>query len=118
MSLASGNPEEAAGKTLARCQAICAAKKYIQEGRTFVVDLDLEKFFDHVQHDVLSNILLDELDRELEERGHAFCRYADDSNIYVRSQAAGERVLQSVARFLETRLKLKVNRESAGIGVA
>lgn len=145
-------------------QAILAAKKYIQEGRTFVVDLDLEKFFDRVQHDVLmarvarkvgdkrvlrlirrylqaglmkdglveprregtpqggplspllSNILLDELDRELEKRGHAFCRYADDSNIYVRSQAAGERVMQSVTRFLEERLKLKVNREKSAVG--
>ena len=145
-------------------QAILSAKKYIQEGRTFVVDLDLEKFFDRVQHDVLmakvarkvgdkrvlrlirrylqaglmkdglveprregtpqggplspllSNILLDELDRELTKRGHAFCRYADDSNIYVRSQAAGERVMQSVTRFLEERLKLKVNREKSAVG--
>jgi RNA-directed DNA polymerase len=145
-------------------QAILAAKKYIQEGRTFVVDLDLEKFFDRVQHDVLmarvarkvedkralrlirrylqaglmkdglvgprregtpqggplspllSNILLDELDRELEKRGHAFCRYADDSNIYVRSKAAGERVMASVTRFLEERLKLKVNREKSAVG--
>lgn len=145
-------------------QAILAAKKYIQEGRTFVVDLDLEAFFDRVQHDVLmarvarkvgdkrvlrlirrflqagmmkgglvetrregtpqggplspllSNILLDELDRELEKRGHAFCRYADDSNIYVRSKAAGERVMTSVCRFLEERLKLKVNREKSAVG--
>ena len=144
-------------------QAILAAQKYIQSGRTFVVDLDLETFFDRVQHDVLmakvagkvgdkrvlrlirrylqaglmkdglvearregtpqggplspllSNILLDELDRELEKRGHAFCRYADDSNIYVRSKAAGERVMASMARFLEERLKLKVNREKSAV---
>ncbi|MDQ3003668.1 MAG: group II intron reverse transcriptase/maturase [Fibrobacterota bacterium] len=150
-------------------QAVLAAQKYIQEGRTFVVDLDLEKFFDRVQHDVLmakvarkvgdkrvlrlirrylqaglmkdggppygglvearregtpqggpispllSNILLDEFDRELEKRGHAFCRYADDSNIYVRSKAAGERVMASVTRFLEERLKLRVNREKSAV---
>lgn len=145
-------------------QAVLKAKEYIQQGRTFVVDLDLEKFFDRVQHDVLmsrvarrvedkrvlrlirrylqaglmkgglveqrregtpqggplspvlSNILLDELDKELEKRGHAFCRYADDSNIYVRSLAAGERVMASVTRFLETKLKLKVNREKSAVG--
>jgi RNA-directed DNA polymerase len=65
---------------------------------------------------LLSNILLDELDKELEKRGHKFCRYADDCNIYVRSQAAGERVMQSVSRFLEKRLKLKVNREKSAVG--
>jgi RNA-directed DNA polymerase len=151
-------------------QAVLKAKKYIQQGRTVVVDLDLEKFFDRVQHDVLmsrvvrrvedkrvlklirrylqaglmkaggppygglaeprregtpqggplspllSNILLDELDKELEKRGHAFCRYADDSNIYVRSFAAGERVMASVSRFLEETLKLKVNREKSAVG--
>lgn len=144
--------------------AVLRAKEYIQAGRTFVVDLDLEKFFDSVQHDVLmarvarkvedkralrlirrylqaglmrdglaeprregtpqggplspllSNILLDELDKELEKRGHAFCRYADDSNIYVRSKAAGERVMVSVTRYLEGRLKLKVNREKSAVG--
>ena len=58
---------------------------------------------------LLSNILLTELDRELERRGHAFCRYADDCNIYVRSMAAGERVMASISRFLARRLKLKVN---------
>ena len=145
-------------------QALQKAKEYIQEGSIFVVDLDVEKFFDRVQHDVLmarvarrledkrvlrlirrylqaglmrdglvearregtpqggplspllSNILLDELDKELEKRGHKFCRYADDCNIYVRSQAAGERVMQSVSRFLEKRLKLKVNREKSAVG--
>ena len=138
-------------------QAVLAAKTYMREGRAFVVDIDLEKFFDRVNHDVLmarvarkvgdkrvlrlirrylqagmmkdglvearregtpqggplspllSNILLDELDKELERRGHAFCRYADDCNIYVRSKAAGERVLASVTSSWNERLKLKVN---------
>lgn len=138
-------------------QAVQAARQYAAEGRRFVVDMDLEKFFDRVNHDILmakvakkigdervlklirryleagmmakgvvsprtqgtpqggplspllSNILLTELDRELERRGHAFCRYADDCNIYVRSQAAGERVLASLTRFLSERLKLAVN---------
>ena len=65
---------------------------------------------------LLSNILLDELDKELEKRGLAVCRYADDSNIYVRSQAAGKRVMASMSRFLETKLKLKVNREKSAVG--
>jgi RNA-directed DNA polymerase len=138
-------------------QAVKAAKQYVAEGRRFVVDMDLEKFFDRVNHDLLmeklskkigdrrvlrlirryleagmmaegivsprtegtpqggplspllSNILLTELDRELERRGHAFCRYADDCNIYVRSQQAGERVMASIARFLADTLKLTVN---------
>src|SRR5438445_2959290 len=63
---------------------------------------------------LLSNILLDELDKELERRGHKFCRYADDCNIYVRSQRAGERVLQSVKKFLEKHLKLKINEAKSG----
>jgi len=142
-------------------QAILAAREYAAEGRRWVVDLDLEKFFDRVNHDVLmsrlsrrisdkrvlglirrylqagmmtdgvvsqraegtpqggplspllSNILLDELDKELERRGHKFCRYADDCNIYVRSKAAGERVMKSVTEFLSKRLRLKVNAEKA-----
>jgi RNA-directed DNA polymerase len=138
-------------------QALAQASRYVSEGRMIVVDLDLEKFFDRVNHDILmsriarrvddkrvlkiirrfleagllqhgvcvardegtpqggplspllANLLLDDLDRELERRGHKFCRYADDCNIYVRSQAAGERVLASVAKFLAERLKLRVN---------
>jgi RNA-directed DNA polymerase len=138
-------------------QAIKAAQRYVAEGRRVVVDLDLEKFFDRVNHDLLmgklaqeiddrrvlqlirryleagmmadgiisprtegtpqggplspllSNILLTDLDRELERRGHAFCRYADDCNIYVGSQRTGERVLASLTRFLTQRLKVKVN---------
>ena len=138
-------------------QAVKAAKKYVADGRRLVVDMDLEKFFDRVNHDLLmaqlsnkigdgrvlclirryleagmmadgivsprtqgtpqggplspllSNILLTELDRELERRGHAFCRYADDCNIYVRSQRAGERVMASLTRFLADTLKLTVN---------
>ncbi|MDR3077223.1 MAG: group II intron reverse transcriptase/maturase [Planctomycetota bacterium] len=143
--------------------ALKAGASYAREGRFMVVDLDLEKFFDRVNHDVLmsriarrvsdkrvlrlirrflnaglmlngvrvrreegtpqggplspllANILLDDLDRELERRGHKFCRYADDVNIYVRSRKSGERVMASVARFLETRLKLKVNREKSAV---
>ena len=138
-------------------QAVLKARQYVAEGKRWVVDLDLEKFFDRVNHDVLmarvarkvkdkrvlrlirrylqagimdgglvepsregtpqggplspllSNILLDELDKELERRGHAFCRYADDCNIYVASQRAGERVMESVRQFLEKRLRLKLN---------
>jgi RNA-directed DNA polymerase len=138
-------------------QAVRQARDYVQAGRKWVVDLDLERFFDTVQHDILlarlarripdkrllrllrrflqagvlyqgvvmeryegtpqggplspllANILLDDLDRELTRRGHAFCRYADDCNIYVRSAAAGARVMASVVRFLEQKLRLKVN---------
>jgi RNA-directed DNA polymerase len=137
--------------------AVLAARAHMTEGRRFVVDLDLEKFFDRVNHDVLmarvarrvkdkrvqrlirrylqaglmtggvttvrgegtpqggplspllSNILLDDLDKELERRGHAFCRYADDCNIYVRTRRAGERVMASITRFLVERLRLRVN---------
>lgn len=144
-------------------QAVKAAKQYVAEGRRVVVDLDLEKFFDRVNHDLLmaklakkvedgrvlklirryleagmmaegvvsprtqgtpqggplspllSNILLTELDRELERRGHAFCRYADDCNIYVRSWAAGERVLAGISQFLTERLKLTVNEAKSAV---
>jgi len=143
--------------------ALRAAQRYAEAGYRFVVDLDLEKFFDRVNHDVLmarvgrrvedkrllrllrrylesgvmvggviqereegtpqggplspllSNILLDDLDKELERRGHHFCRYADDCNIYVRSKAAGERVMGSISRFLEKRLRLKVSREKSAV---
>jgi RNA-directed DNA polymerase len=144
-------------------QAVLKAREYVQAGNRWVVDLDLEKFFDRVNHDVLmsrvarkvkdkrvlrlirgylqagildgglvepsregtpqggplspllSNILLDELDKELQRRGHLFCRYADDCNIYVASQRAGERVKESVTAFLAKRLKLKVNEEKSAV---
>jgi RNA-directed DNA polymerase len=144
--------------------ALRQASQYVAEGRNIVVDLDLEKFFDRVQHDVLmarvsrrvrdkrvlaligrflragmmqngvcvrreegtpqggplspllANILLDDLDKELEKRGHRFCRYADDCNIYVKSDAAGQRVMASVTEFLEQKLKLKVNRQKSAVG--
>lgn len=144
-------------------QAVAAAQAYIAEGRTWVVDLDLEKFFDRVHHDrlmarlasrvtdkrllrllraylnagmmenglmrptpegtpqggplspLLSNIVLDELDHELERRGHAFVRYADDCNIYVRSEKAGHRVMKSVSDFITRRLKLKVNESKSAV---
>ena len=144
-------------------QAVKAAQRYVAEGRRVVVDMDLEKFFDRVNHDILmaklakkigdrrvlklirryleagmmaegvvsprtqgtpqggplspllSNILLTELDRELERWGHAFCRYADDCNIYVRSQAAGERVLAGISQFLSERLKLTVNEAKSAV---
>jgi group II intron reverse transcriptase/maturase len=144
-------------------QAVKAARQYVAEGRRVVVDMDLEKFFDRVNHDLLmeklskkigdgrvlrlirryleagmmaegivsprtegtpqggplspllSNILLTELDQELERRGHAFCRYADDCNIYVRSQQAGERVMASITRFLADTLKLTVNAAKSAV---
>jgi len=145
-------------------QAVLQAQTYIREGYSWVVDLDLEKFFDRVNHDVLlnrvrarvrdsrvvklihrflkagvftlegvveptvegtpqgsplspllANLLLDDLDKELERRGHRFVRYADDGNIYVRSRRAGERVKASVTRFLERRLKLKVNEAKSAV---
>jgi len=143
--------------------AIKAAQGYIREGYTWVVDVDLDKFFDRVNHDklmarvarvvkdkrvlrlirkylesgvmvngvvmeseegtpqggplspLLSNIMLDDLDHELERRGHKFVRYADDCNIYVKSPRAGERVLESVRRFLEQKLKLKVNEKKSKV---
>ncbi len=145
-------------------QAIAKAQEYINAGYGIVVDIDLEKFFDRVNHDVLmsrvgrrvadkrvlklirgylnsgvlengmvsateegtpqggplspllSNLLLDELDKELEQRGHRFVRYADDCNIYVRSERAGERVLAGTKRFLERRLRLKVNEQKSAVG--
>jgi RNA-directed DNA polymerase len=144
-------------------QAVQRARSYIAAGYRWVVDVDLEKFFDRVNHDVLmarvarrvkdkrvlllirrylqagmmeggvvspraegtpqggplspllSNILLDEWDRELERRGHHFVRYADDCNVYVRSKAAGERVLASLERWLAQRLRLRVNRDKSGV---
>lgn len=144
-------------------QALLKAKEYVAEGRTIVVDIDLEKFSDKVNHDILmarlgrwvgdkrmlkiigrflraglmhngvcvsreegtpqggplspllANLLLDDLDKELEKRGHKFCRYADDCNIYVQSKAAGERVLTGITCFLEKKLKLRVNREKSAV---
>jgi RNA-directed DNA polymerase len=144
-------------------QAVAQAQQYIAEGHGWCVDLDLEKFFDKVNHDklmgqiakrvedkrllkliraflkagvmengmfspsvegtpqggplspLLSNLVLDELDRELERRGHRFVRYADDSNIYVRSERAGQRVMESVTRFITQRLKLKVNETKSAV---
>jgi RNA-directed DNA polymerase len=144
-------------------QAVKAAQAYIQSGKRWVVDMDLEKFFDRVNHDVLmarvarqvkdrrmlklircylesgimqhglveprsegtpqggplspllSNILLDDLDKELEKRGHRFCRYAEDCNIYVGSRRAGERVMESLTRFLRGQLKLTVNPKKSAV---
>jgi group II intron reverse transcriptase/maturase len=146
-------------------QAVTAARRFVQEGRRFVVDVDLEKFFDRVNHDVLmsklaerirdrrvlglirrcldagvmvngvvverqegtpqggplspllANVLLDEVDKELERRGHAFVRYADDVNVYVRSRRAGERVMEQLRR-LFTRLRLRVNDEKSAVDLA
>ena len=143
--------------------ALRQAQKYVADGGVIVVDVDLEKFFDRVNHDILmarlarraadrrllriirrfleaglmqdgvcvarhegtpqggplspllANLLLDDLDKELERRGHCFCRYADDCNIYVRSKAAGERVLASLTRFLEGVLRLRVNRDKSAV---
>lgn len=143
--------------------AIAEAQQYIAEGYTWVVDIDLEKFFDRVHHDrlmsqlarriedkrllklirsflgagvligglisptdegtpqggplspFLSNVVLDELDRELEARGHRFVRYADDCNIYVKTERAGQRVMDSVSRFITTQLRLKVNATKSAI---
>ena len=145
-------------------QAVARSQQYIAAGYGWVVDLDLEKFFDRVNHDklmgrmaqrirdkrllkliraflnagvmdnglvsptvegtpqggplspLLSNIVLDELDRELERRGLRFVRYADDCNIYVRSQRAGQRVMESVTRYITNKLKLKVNEAKSAVG--
>lgn len=144
-------------------QAVEQARRYVREGRRWVVDIDLEKFFDRVNHDILmarvarkvrdkrilllirrylqagvmedgltkpgregtpqggplspllSNILLNDLDKELEKRRHKFCRYADDCNIYVHTQRAGERVKESVTLFLSNKLKLKVNEAKSAV---
>jgi RNA-directed DNA polymerase len=144
-------------------QAVKQAKKYLEMGYDWVVDIDLEKCFDRINHDILmgriarripdkrilrlirrylqagimvngvvqerytgtpqggplspllSNILLDELDKELERRGHKFCRYADDCNVYVRSERAGKRVMDSVESFLAKRLRLTVNRGKSAV---
>jgi RNA-directed DNA polymerase len=144
-------------------QALLKASEYVRDEKTVVVDIDLEQFFDRVNHDILmsrlarrigdkrllrlirrflqagmmkdglmvdrqegtpqggplspllSNIILDDLDKELELRGHSFCRYADDCNIYVGTIAAGERVMKSVVTFVEKRLKLRVNREKSAV---
>jgi RNA-directed DNA polymerase len=144
-------------------QAVAQAQKYIAEGYGTVVDIDLEKFFDRVNHDrlmsriakrvadkrvltliraylnagvmenglvspteegtpqggplspLLSNIVLDDLDRELEKRGHRFVRYADDANIYVKSERAGQRVMERITSFIEKRLKLTVNRTKSAV---
>jgi len=144
-------------------KAIKAARSYVRRGKRWVVDVDLDKFFDRVNHDVLmarvarkvgdkrvlllirrylqsgamvggltevnrkgtpqggplspllSNIVLDDLDRELERRGHRFCRYADDCNVYVGSKKAGERVMGSLTRLLEGRLKLRVNQAKSAV---
>lgn len=146
--------------------AVKAAQQYVQEGKDWVVDIDIAKFFDHVNHDILmcrmgktirdkrvlrligrylrrgamvdgvvtasvegtpqggplspllANIYLDELDRELDQRGHSYCRYADDCNIYVGSQAAAERTLRSIQGWIETHLRLKVNTAKSGTGKA
>ena len=144
-------------------EALRRGADYVRAGRGIVVDIDLEKFFDRVNHDVLmvrvarrvadkrllriirrfleaglmqdgvcvarhegtpqggplspllANVLLDDLDKELERRGHCFCRYADDCNIYVQTMAAGERVMASVTQFLEKKLHLRINREKSAV---
>jgi len=143
--------------------AVLAAKEYIEQGYRWVVDIDIERFFDRVNHDMLmakvaakvkdkrvlklirsyltsgvmisgvvidtdegtpqggplspllSNIMLDELDKELERRGHRFCRYADDCNIYLKSKRAAERVYGSMREFIEAKLKLKVNQDKSAV---
>ena len=104
-------------------KAVEAAKRIIRSGKDYVVDIDLSKFFDRVNHDrliylmsVLSNVVLDELDKELEKRGLEFCRYADDCNIFLRSPKTANRVMKSISRFIENKLKLKVNWDKSRVG--
>jgi RNA-directed DNA polymerase len=145
-------------------QAVAKAQEYISQGKAVVVDMDLEKFFDRVNHDILmsrvagkvadkrllklirayltagimenglvsptdegtpqggplspllSNIMLDDLDKELERRGHSFVRYADDCNIYVKTERAGQRVMESAKKFLTKKLRLKVNEKKSAVG--
>jgi len=145
-------------------QAVTQARDHVRSGYRWVVDMDLEKFFDRVNHDILmsrlsrhiedkrilhlirrylqsgmmeaglvsartqgvpqggplspllSNIMLDEMDKELERRGHRFVRYADDCNVYIKSKAAGERVLASLDKFLSKRLRLKLNLSKSAVG--
>ena len=145
--------------------AVNQASEYVREGYVWCVDIDLEKFFERVNHDILmsrlarkigdkrllkiirrilesgimqdgvcierhegtpaggplspllSNILLDEVDKELERRGHKFCRYADDQNVYVRSRRAGERVFESIKQFLAKKLKLKINEQKSAVAL-
>jgi group II intron reverse transcriptase/maturase len=147
-------------------QAVEAAQQIVNSGKEYVVDIDLSKFFDRVNHDrliyllsghvddkrilrligmilrsgvmkdgmvwlteegtpqgsplspLLSNVVLDELDKELERRGLEFCRYADDCNIFVRSPKAAERVMGSISKFIEKKLKLKVNRDKSRVGLS
>ena len=146
--------------------AVKAAKEHIEAGNHWVVDIDLAKFFDKVNHDrlmsrmkakivdkkvlrlvneylkagvmvngvvmetqegtpqggplspLLSNIVLDELDKELEKRGHRFVRYADDCNIYVKSRRAAERVMESTTRYIEKKLRLQVNQDKSAVDLA
>ena len=157
--------ESSFGFRKGRCaqHAILKARQHQEEGKIWVVDLDLAKFFDELNHDLvmarvmrriddkpvqkmirrylqagvmekgltsirekgspqggplsplLSNIMLDDLDKELESRGHSFCRYADDCNIYVKTERAGQRVMESISKFVEKQLKLKVNRDKSAV---
>ncbi|MDU4685893.1 MAG: group II intron reverse transcriptase/maturase [Escherichia coli] len=131
--------------------AIKQSETYINQGYKWVIDMDLEKFFDKVNHNILmgklekkikdkrllklirkyeegtpqggplspllANIMLDDVDKELEKRGHKFCRYADDCNIYVKSKRAGLRVMDSITRIIENELKLKVNKDKSAVDI-